>query len=49
MHLLQLSFISGMMVGIEIRFLEPRAPFHYSIVLDLLIFRVVIQKFKNVR
>jgi len=47
--ILQVSFISGIMAGIEVRFMEPKAPFHYSIVVDLLIVRLNIQKLKHVR
>lgn len=43
------TFISGLMVGIEVKFLEEKAPFVFSIVLDLFIIRFVIQKFKHVR
>ena len=49
MTILQVSFISGIMAGIEVRFMEPKAPFHYSIVVDLLIVRLNIQKLKHVR
>lgn len=43
------SFISGVMLGIEVKFLEPKAPYVYSIVVDLLIIRFVLQKYNNVR
>jgi hypothetical protein len=46
--IIQLSFISGIMLGIEVRFMEPKAMFHYSLVVDLLIVRLNIQKLKNV-
>ena len=48
MYIFQLSFISGIMAGIEVRFMEPKALFHYSIVVDLLIVRLNIQKLKHV-
>lgn len=48
MTIIQLSFISGIMLGIEVRFMEPKAPFHYSLVVDLLIVRLNIQKLKHV-
>jgi hypothetical protein len=48
MTIIQLSFISGIMAGIEVRFMEPKAPFHYSIVVDLLLIRINIQKLKHV-
>jgi hypothetical protein len=47
-NIIQLSFISGIMLGIEVRFMEPKAPFHYSLVVDLLIVRIHIQKLKHV-
>jgi hypothetical protein len=43
------SFISGVMLGVEVKFLEPKAPYVYSIVVDLLIIRFVLQKYKHVR
>lgn len=51
MFIFQASFISGMMLGIEFNATPPMKgmPYHYSIVLDLLIVRFVIQKFKHVR
>jgi hypothetical protein len=51
MFIFQASFISGMMVGIEFTNISHMKgmPYHYSIVLDLFIVRIVLQKFKNVR
>jgi hypothetical protein len=51
MFIFQASFISGMMLGIEFNTSPPKRgmPYHLSIVLDLLIIRLVFQKFKNVR
>lgn len=44
MWVFRFALISGVMVGIETRFLEENAPFIFSLVLDLFIVRVVIQK-----
>lgn len=49
MHIFAASWISGMMVGIEFKFAEPKAPYVFSIVLDLLIIRLIWQKYKDVR
>lgn len=51
MFIFQASFISGMMIGIEFNATPPMKglPYHFSIVLDLLIVRFVIQKLKHVR
>lgn len=49
MNLFQISFISGVMVGVEFSFQEPYMPYNYSIVIDLFIVRIVMQKIKNVR
>jgi hypothetical protein len=49
MTIIQCSFISGVMVGLEVSFQEPYMPYTYSIVIDLFIVRVVIQKMKHVR
>lgn len=51
MFIFQASFISGMMLGIEFNNTPVRKamPYHYSVVVDLLIVRIVIQKFKHVR
>lgn len=49
MTIFQCSFISGVMVGLEVSFQEPYMPYDYSIVIDLFIVRFVIQKIKNVR
>jgi hypothetical protein len=51
MFIFQASFISGMMLGIEFNTTPPRSglPYHLSIVVDLLIVRMVFQKFKHVR
>jgi hypothetical protein len=37
------------MVGLELRYLEDDEPYHFSLVLDLLIIRLVLQKLKHVR
>jgi len=37
------------MVGLELKFLEEDAPYVFSLVLDLFIIRLVIQKLKYVR
>ena len=44
-----LALISGVMVGLELKFLEEDEPYVFSLVIDLFIIRMVIQKFKNVR
>lgn len=49
MILFQCLFISGVMVGVEFSFQEPYRHYDYSIVVDLFIVRIVIQKIKNVR
>ena len=43
------GLISGVMVGLELKFLEEDEPYIFSLVLDLFIIRLVIQKHKNVR
>lgn len=48
MYIFAASFISGMMVGIEVSFLEPKAPYKFSVVLDLFIIRLIVQKIKHV-
>jgi hypothetical protein len=49
MILFQCSFISGVMVGVEFSYQEPFKPYSYSMVIDLFIVRIVIQKIKHVR
>ena len=50
MWLFRLGLISGVMVGLELKFLEEEAPFVFSLVLDIFIVRLLIQKMKfNVR
>ena len=49
MWIFQLALISGVMVGLELKFLEEDEPYVLSLVIDLFIIRMVIQKFKNVR
>jgi len=49
MWVFKLALISGVMVGLELRFLEEREPYSLSLVIDLLIIRLVLQKLKHVR
>ena len=49
MWVFQLGLISGVMVGLELKFLEEDAPYVFSLVLDLFIIRLVLQKLKYVR
>jgi hypothetical protein len=49
MWVFQLGLISGVMVGLELKFLEEEAPYVFSLVLDLFIIRLVLQKLKYVR
>jgi hypothetical protein len=49
MWIFQLALISGVMVGLELRFLEEDTPYIFSLVIDLFIIRFVIQKLKYVR
>ena len=49
MWLFQLALISGVMVGLELKFMERDAPYVISIVIDLFIIRLVIQKLRYVR
>lgn len=49
MWIFQLALISGVMVGLELKFLEEEAPYIFSLVIDLFIIRLVLQKIKNVR
>jgi hypothetical protein len=49
MWVFQLALISGVMVGLELKFLEEDAPYDFSLVLDLFIIRLVLQKLKYVR
>ena len=41
-----IALISGVMVGLELRFAEKKAPFYFSLVIDLFIIRLVLQKLK---
>jgi len=49
MWIFQLALISGVMIGLELRYLEDDEPYHFSLVVDLLIIRLVLQKLKHVR
>ena len=49
MFLFQLVLISGVMVGLELKFADEGAPYVFSLVLDLFIIRLIIQKLKYVR
>ena len=49
MWVYELALISGVMVGLEIKFLDEEAPYVFSLVLDLFIIRLVLQKLKYVR
>jgi hypothetical protein len=49
MWVFQLALISGVMVGLELRYLEDEEPYYFSLVIDLLIIRLVLQKLKHVR
>jgi hypothetical protein len=49
MWVFQLALISGVMVGLEIRYLEEEMPYKVSIVIDLFIIRLILQKLKHVR
>ena len=49
MWIFQLALISGVMVGLELKFLDEYAPYTFSLVIDLLIIRLVLQKLKHVR
>lgn len=51
MLIFQASFISGMMLGIEFNTSPPSRgmPYHLSVVIDLLIVRLLFQKYKHVR
>lgn len=49
MYIFQLALISGVMVGLELKFLDEDAPYVFSIVIDLFIFRLILQKLKYVR
>jgi hypothetical protein len=48
MWIFQLALISGVMVGLELKFLEKDEPYDFSLVIDLFIIRIVIQKLKHV-
>ena len=49
MWVFQLGLISGVMVGLELKFLEEDAPYIFSLVIDLFIIRLVLSKLKHVR
>lgn len=49
MWVFRLTLISGVMVGLELKFLEEDVPYVFSLVLDLFIIRLVVQKLKYVR
>jgi hypothetical protein len=49
MWVFSLALISGVMVGLELKFLEKDAPYTLSLVIDLFIIRLVLQKIKYVR
>jgi len=49
MWVFSLALISGVMVGLELKFLEEDAPYTLSLVMDLFIIRLVLQKIKYVR
>ena len=44
--LLGAQFISGVMVGFELFFANDTKPYSFSLVLDLFIIRIIIQKLK---
>lgn len=46
MWIFSLALISGVMVGLELKYLEEEAPYVFSLVLDIFIIRLVIQKMK---
>jgi len=37
------------MIGLELKFLEKNAPYTFSLVIDLFIIRLILQKLKYVR
>ena len=49
MWVFRLALISGVMVGLELKFLEEDSYYDFSLVLDLFIIRLVVQKLKHVR
>jgi len=49
MWVFNLALISGVMLGLELRYLEDDEPYHFSLVIDLFIIRLVLQKLKHVR
>jgi hypothetical protein len=49
MWVFNLALISGVMVGLELKFLEKNAPYTFSLVIDLFIIRLILQKLKYVR
>jgi len=49
MWIFKLALISGVMIGLELKFLEEDVPYVFSLVLDLFIIRLVVQKLKYVR
>jgi len=48
MWVFNVGLISGVMVGLELKFLEEEAYYDFSLVVDLFIIRIVIQKLKHV-
>jgi hypothetical protein len=48
MWVFNVGLISGVMVGLELKFLEEEAYYDFSLVIDLFIIRIVIQKLKHV-
>jgi hypothetical protein len=49
MWISNIALISGVMVGLELKFLDEEAYYDFSLVIDLFIVRIVIQKLKHVR
>ena len=49
MYLFNMGLISGVMLGLDIKFLDEDVPYAFSIVIDLLIIRFVFQKLYDVR
>jgi len=49
MWVFNLALISGVMIGLELKFLEKNAPYTFSLVIDLFIIRLILQKLKYVR
>jgi hypothetical protein len=49
MWVFSVGLISGVMIGLELKFLEEEAYYDFSLVIDLFIIRVLVQKLKHVR